>query len=145
MRACSRRSGTIEDPEERRRVIADLRDELLLPLGTRRDAGRARAGKSTGRIAVRASVGETVLELVPGRPRARGPAARRAGGRSSCAFTDPVVPRAEARHFGDEVTGGLGGLLVDLRDVPLRLPDRPERRRDLLTAWQSALWAGVDA
>ncbi len=42
------------------------------------------------------------------------------------------------------MTGGLGGLLVDLRDVPLRLPERADRRRDLLAAWQGALWAGGD-
>ena len=37
---------------------------------------------------------------------------------------------------------GMAGLLVDLRDVPLRLPDRFERRRDLLAAWQADLWPG---
>ena len=31
---------------------------------------------------------------------------------------------------------------MDLRDVPLRLPERADRRRDLLAAWQTALWAG---
>ena len=46
------------------------------------------------------------------------------------------------RHFAVEVGGGLGGLLVDLRDVPLRLPDRLEHRRELLIAWQDALWTG---
>ena len=39
---------------------------------------------------------------------------------------------------------GLAGLLVDLRDIPLRLPERADRRRDLLAAWQQALWAGAD-
>jgi len=29
--------------------------------------------------------------------------------------------------------------------VHLRLPDRADRRRDLLSAWQRALWAGGDA
>jgi hypothetical protein len=38
------------------------------------------------------------------------------------------------------VTGGLGGLLVDTRDVPLRLPDRVERRRAQLEAWEQAVW-----
>ena len=42
-----------------------------------------------------------------------------------------------------DVGGGLGGLLVDLRDVPLRLPERLERRRELLDAWQRALWSGL--
>jgi hypothetical protein len=60
-------------------------------------------------------------------------------------FSEVVDLGRRARHFATEVTGGLGGLLVDLRDVPLRLPDRLDRRRDLLVAWQGALWAGLDA
>ena len=43
-----------------------------------------------------------------------------------------------------EVGGGLGGLLVDLRDIPLRLPDRAERRRAMLEAWQAAFWTSHD-
>jgi hypothetical protein len=43
-----------------------------------------------------------------------------------------------------DVSGGLGGLLVDLRDVPLRLPDRLDRRRELLDAWQESLWLTRD-
>ncbi|HEU0242337.1 MAG TPA: hypothetical protein VFQ75_00435 [Candidatus Limnocylindrales bacterium] len=136
--------GTIDDPEERRRVIADLRDELLVPLGTVVMPAGLRGGKSVGRIAVRGSVGETELELVPGGLELVDlPPGERAV--VELRFKDPVLLGPKARHFGAEVTGGLGGLLVDLRDVPLRLPDRPERRRDLLTAWQSALWAGLDA
>ena len=34
--------------------------------------------------------------------------------------------------------------MVDLRDVLLRLPDLADRRRDLLAAWQSSLWAGSE-
>jgi hypothetical protein len=49
------------------------------------------------------------------------------------------------RRFAIEVGGGLGGLLVDLRDVPLRLPDRPDRRRELLGAWQRAMWVGLES
>ena len=42
------------------------------------------------------------------------------------------------------MAGGLGGLLVDLRDVPLRLPERHDRRREQLETWQASLWAGLD-
>lgn len=136
--------GTIEDPDERRRVVADLRDELLVPLGTVVMPAGLRGGKSIGRIAVRGSVGETELELVPGGLELVDlPPGERA--LVELKFKDPVTLGPRARHFALEVTGGLGGLLVDLRDVPLRLPERAERRRDLLTAWQAALWAGLDA
>jgi hypothetical protein len=45
-----------------------------------------------------------------------------------------------SRRVVVEVTGGLGGLLVDTRDVPLRLPDRAERRRSQLEAWEQPVW-----
>ena len=37
------------------------------------------------------------------------------------------------------------GLLVDLRDIPLRLPERPDRRREVLSTWERALWPELDA
>jgi hypothetical protein len=60
-------------------------------------------------------------------------------------FRDTVRLGTRGRHFALDVAGGLGGLLVDLRDVPLRLPDRADRRRELLSAWQAALWAGIES
>ncbi len=136
--------GTIEDSDERRRVIADLRDELLVPLGTVVMPAGVRGGKSVGRISVRGSSGSTELDLVPGGLELVDlPPGERAV--VEIRFKDPVTLGPKARHFAVEVTGGLGGLLVDLRDIPLRLPERLERRRDLLTAWQAALWAGLDA
>lgn len=58
-------------------------------------------------------------------------------------FRETVRLGTRGRRFAVELAGGLGGLLVDLRDIPLRLPDRAERRRELLGAWQEALWSGV--
>ena len=60
-------------------------------------------------------------------------------------FRERVRLGGRGRHFAIDVAGGLGGLMVDLRDVPLRLPDRADRRRDLLAAWQSSLWAGSES
>ena len=51
-------------------------------------------------------------------------------------FRDPVVLGPGHATSPIDVTAGLGGLLVDLRDVPLRLPERLERRRDLLDRLQ---------
>ena len=57
-------------------------------------------------------------------------------------FRDTVRLGGRGRQFAVEVTGGLGGLLVDLRDVPLRLPERAERRRELLDCLAGPpLWA----
>ena len=56
-------------------------------------------------------------------------------------FHDAVVLGARGRHFAIDVTGGLGGLVVDLRDIPLRLPDRADLRGELLETWASTVLA----
>lgn len=135
--------GTIADPEERRSIMADLRDDLLVPLGSVVMPAGLRAGRAAGHLSVTGPGGSAELDLVPGGlelvdlpPGERAVVEMR--------FRDPVDLGIRVKHAAVEVAGGLAGLLVDLRDVPLRLPDRAERRRDLLTAWQAALWAGMD-
>ena len=50
-------------------------------------------------------------------------------------FRDTIRLGARGRHFAIDVTGGLGGLVVDLRDVPLQAagtggsPGRAARNR----------------
>jgi hypothetical protein len=135
--------GMIEDAEERRRVMADLRDDLLVPLGSVITAADLRPGRTAGRAVVHAAGGPVTLDLVPGGLELVDlPPGERAV--VELRFRDPVDTGARARHVAVEVAGGLGGLLLDLRDVPIRLPARPERRRDVLASWQAALWAGVD-
>ncbi len=135
--------GSIEDEDERRSVMTDLRDDLLVPLGSVIMPAGMRAGRHAGQLTIVGPGGPAELELVPGGlelvdlpPGDRAVVELR--------FRDTVDLGVRVRHAAVEVAGGLGGLLVDLRDVPLRLPDRPERRRDLLAAWQAALWAGMD-
>lgn len=135
--------GTIDDDGERDRVVADLADDLLTPLGTVVTPAISRGGRTAGTLTVRTDDGETALELVPGGielvdlpPGARA--------RAEFAFREMVVLGTRGRRFAVDVGGGLGGLLVDLRGVPLHLPERPERRRELLDAWQRALWAGLE-
>ena len=135
--------GTIDDPDERRRIMQDLRDDLLVPLGSVVMPAGLRAGRVAGHLSITGPDGPAELDLVPGGlelvdlpPGERAVVEMR--------FRNQVDLGVRAKHAAVEVAGGLAGLLVDLRDVPLRLPDRPERRRDLLTAWQAALWAGID-
>ncbi len=135
--------GMIEDPDERRVVVADLRDELLLPLGSLVLPAGLRSGHP-GRLTVRGEGEPVEVELTPGGLELVDlPPGERAT--VELTFRDPVDLGVKSRHAAAEVAGGLGGLIVDLRDVPLRLPDQPDRRRDLLAAWQSAFWAGLDA
>jgi hypothetical protein len=136
--------GAIPDAGERRVLFSDLVDDLLAPLGSVVTPAGLRAGKSAGSVVVHASDGASELDLVPGGlelvdlpPGATAVAEFK--------FRDRVRLGGRGRHFAIDVAGGLGGLVVDLRDVPLKLPDRADRRRDLLAAWQSSLWAGSDA
>ena len=135
--------GMIPDGGERRQAISDLVDDILAPLGTVAIPGGIRAGTSAGRLTVHAGTGVSETNLVPGGLELidlpPGDVAT-----AEFAFRDTVRLGARGRHFAVDVSGGLGGLLVDLRDVPLRLPERAERRRELLDAWQESLWMTRD-
>ncbi len=135
--------GAIPDPRERLAVMTDLADDLLAPLGTIVTPSGLRSGRSAGTVVVHADGGASEMDLVPGGLEL----VDLSPGQTAVAefrFRDRVTLGARGRHFAIDVAGGLGGLLVDLRDIPLRLPERADRRRDLLTAWQSALWQGHD-
>ena len=136
--------GAIPDPTERIAVVSDLVDDLLAPLGSVVIPSGLRSGRSAGSVLVHVGDGVSELDLVPGGLEL----VDLPPGETAVAefrFRDRVKLGARGRHFAVDVAGGLGGLLVDLRDVPLRLPDRADRRRDLLAAWQAALWQGSDS
>ncbi|MDO8484586.1 MAG: hypothetical protein Q7S35_06540 [Candidatus Limnocylindrales bacterium] len=136
--------GSIPDAGERRAILADLADDLLAPLGTVVTPGGLRHGRSVGALQLHGASGRREHELRPGGlelvelpPGATAVAEFR--------FHDTVRLGGRGRHFTIDVTGGLGGLVVDLRDVPLRLPERADLRGELLEAWQSAVRTGRDA
>ncbi len=130
--------GSIPDADERRAMVADLIDDLLAPLGTVVTPAGLRVGRSAGSVVVHREDGALRLDLKPGGLEL----IDLPPGRSAVAefrFRDTVRLGARGRHFAIDVTGGLGGLMVDLRDVPLRLPDRADLRRELLESWQAAV------
>jgi hypothetical protein len=136
--------GTIDDPDERRDLLSDLADDLLAPIGSllvvgsvpggRRHAPRVGSltldGDRHGRHDL---VGGEVafVELAPG-DRAL----------ATLEFKDAVRVGHRARRVAMPVSGGVAGLAVDLRDVPLRLPERRDRRRAALAGWGELAWPG---
>jgi hypothetical protein len=137
--------GTIEDPDERRSILRDLAGDLLAPIGTLVVV----AGAATGR---RGS--QRVGTLTLAGDGAAGPLDLRGGevgffdlapGEQATAtleFRDAIRFGRRARRVTTPVSGGVGGLAVDLRDVPLRLPERRDRRRAALAQWGEQAWPG---
>jgi hypothetical protein len=137
--------GTIEDPDERRPFLADLADDLLTPIGTVVVVGgipqARRRGVPVGSISLEGdgASGEhdllagdlAFIDLPPG-DRAL----------ATLTFHNVVRLGRRTRRLSLPVSGGLAGVLVDLRDVPLRLPERRDRRRAALAAWGELAWPG---
>ncbi len=136
--------GTIADDAERDAVLVDVLDDLLLPLGTIVTPRGLRPNRAAGQLVLDAGGAHTEVELVAGGltlvdlpPGVKGMAELAFRG------TPELGPRG--RRFRVAVSGGLAGLLLDLRDIPLRLPERADRRRELLGTWERALWPEHDA
>jgi hypothetical protein len=136
--------GTIDDDDARLNLLADLIDDILAPLGGVIIPAGLRTGRPAGRVVVYGPGGDQERILAPGQvehiPLAPGEHAV-----AAFEFRDGARLGGRGRSVAVEVAGGVAGLLVDLRDVPLRLPDRAERRRDALAGWQRATWAEAES
>jgi hypothetical protein len=135
--------GVLPDEGERRRLLANLAEDILLPLGFLLMPVGLKPGRSGGTLRVEGTDGPTEIELHPGTLQVvdlpPGSSAR-----VIVDFRESVRMAAKGRRFVMDVIGGLGGLLVDLRDIPLRFPDRVEPRRAALAALQDAMWPDGD-
>ena len=134
-----RRWGTITDDRERATILTDLRDDLLVPLGSMVIPGGVRGGGVVGTLGIQTPGGPVQIDLLAGGLELvdLAPGEKAA---LELRFREPTDLGVHARHFAVEVVGGLAGLIIDLRGVPLRLPDRAEPRRELLAGWQGVLW-----
>jgi hypothetical protein len=135
--------GAIEDETERRRLMANLADDILMPLGSLILPAGVRPGRSAGHIRLKDPISTSEIELHPGAVQVIDLPPGRAG-RADIDFRDAVRMPTRAHHFSIEVGGGLGGLIVDLRDIPMRISDRPDSRRAALEAWQRGMWPETD-
>ena len=138
--------GSIPDADERRAMIARPGRRPARPARHVRHAGRD-APRPERRLGGRPRRGRRLDRARPDarRPRPRRPAARHVRPWPSSSSATGSGSAARGRHFAIDVTGGLGGLVVDLRDVPLRLPDRADLRGELLESWQTSVVSGTDA
>jgi hypothetical protein len=135
--------GTVADADARRSIVRDLLPDALVPLGTLVVVGGVRGGRSAGSLRLRGAAGPieqdlaagglALVDLPPGQAAA-----------AELAFRSAVDLGARGRRFAVRVTGGLAGLVVDTRDIPLRLPERGDERRAVLATWERALWPDRD-
>lgn len=143
--------GTIEDPNERRSLLADLVRDALVPVGSLVIAGGAGGSRSGGRRAG-ARTGQMVLDIggtVTRRDLIAGEIAfvdvpAGMGGEAHFDFSEVARLGKRTRRVSAPVTGGLAGLVIDLRDVPLNLPERRDRRRSRLAGWAAQAWPRDD-
>lgn len=135
--------GVIEDEAERRRLLADLADDILVSLGSLILPAGVKNGRSAGHLRLNDPVSISEIELHPGAMQVVDLPPGRAA-KVDLDFRDAVRLNDRGHHFSVDVVGGLAGLLVDLRDIPLRISDRPESRRAALEAWQRGMWPEVD-
>jgi hypothetical protein len=135
--------GMVEDEAERAGMIADLVGDIVVPLGSVVMPAVAAGRRARGEAILRVGGAESSLPLVFGGLELFDlPPGQEA--EAVLSFGDTVVLGARGRRFAVDVAGGLAGLLVDLRGVPLTLPDNPDQRRARVEAWQRAMWAGLD-
>jgi hypothetical protein len=136
--------GRIEDDDQRRDMIRDLAGDIVAPLAALVVTSGLRAGRGAGRLRVHGIHGVTDIDLLPGGLELVDlPPGETAT--VEVDLRDGATVAGRGRHVAVELAGGLAGLLIDLRGVPLKLPDRPDSRRELLAAWEGALWAGLEA
>jgi hypothetical protein len=136
--------GTIDDPDDRRTLLVDLADDLLAPVGSLLVMGSVPSGRRNqgrlGRLTLdgdrqsrhELATGDVAfIDLAPGDQAL-----------ATLEFRDAVRVGHRTRRVSVPVSGGVAGLAVDLRDVPLRLPERRDRRRAALAAWGELAWPG---
>lgn len=135
--------GTIEDATERARIVRELVPDALVPLGTLAIPRGVRPGRQAGQLRLVVGDAPVDLQLAGGRLALVDLPPGQAG-TVELGFRAPVDLGARGKRFALRATGGLAGLVVDLRDVPLRLPERADTRREVLASWEAALWPERD-
>jgi hypothetical protein len=136
--------GALPVEADRRRLLADLMDDALLPVGSALLTGEPGTnGKDPGSVTISSLLGEEQLPLDAGQ--------LHLVDLPPCIVArlevDPgqgAILGVERQRFRLEASGGLGGLLIDTRAIPLEWPGGGEQRRALLERWEEPIWMGSD-
>jgi hypothetical protein len=138
--------GALPVEDDRRRLLTDLMGDVLLPLGSAVVSGTIetpKRGRTAASVSIASTLGDQRLGLEPGQLQL----VDLPPGVSARLGIDPgegSVLGVSGHTLSMEVQGGLGGLFVDTRPVPLDLPASGEARRSQLEAWEAPAWFGSD-
>jgi hypothetical protein len=138
--------GALPVEADRQRLLADLLDDALLPLGSVVTTGsieQRKKDRSGATLAITSPLGDERLRLDPGQLQL----VDLPPGITARLGIDPgegTVLGVAGRTLSMEVNGGLGGLFVDTRPIPLDLPASGEARRSILEAWEAPAWVASE-
>ncbi len=145
--------GALPVEDDRRRLLSDLMADCLLPLGSAlvtgplgKEGKEGKDGKAevgSGSLRIESTLGDERMRLEPGLLRLVD-LPPGIGARLDIDPGEGSVLGVHGRHLTMEVRGGLAGLLIDTRGIPLDLPESGEVRRAALAAWEAPAWVGTD-
>lgn len=136
--------GALPVEADRQRLLADLMDDCLLPVGSALlTGGLGEKGKGGGSLSIRTPLGDDQLQLEPDQLRLVDLPPGIVGRLEIDPSGGPILG-VQGRRLALEVSGGLGGLLVDTRQIPLALAAAGEPRRTQLETWEAPAWAGTE-
>ena len=138
--------GALPVEADRQRLISDLMGDGLLALGSAIVTGTIRKpkkDKAPVTLSISSVLGDQRLRLEPGQLQL----IDLPPGVTASIGLDPgegSILGSEGGPITMELSGGLGGLFVDTRPIPLELPAGGEARRAALEAWEAPTWIGTE-
>lgn len=138
--------GALPVEADRQRLLDDLMGDCLLPLGSAIATGTIpgrKKDKSPAAMSIASSLGDQRLRLDPGQLQL----VDLPPGISARIGIDPgdgSILGSDGAPITMEVNGGLGGLFVDTRPIPLDLPAGGEARRTAIESLEAPVWAGSE-
>ncbi len=138
--------GALPVESDRQRLLSDLMSDGLLALGSAIVTGtipERKKDKAPMALSIASILGDQRLRLEPGQLQLvdlpPGVTAR-----IGIDADDDSFLGSEGGPITMELSGGLGGLFVDTRPIPLELPSGGEARRAALEAWEAPTWVGSE-